>query len=148
MIILTLLLPVITTISIIFIVVAISKKEKGGEDMFKQLYVYLVLFATLMMSIGGGIGIFMGLSDLVSPSSTYYQTYSEYKDMRLMDYEGKKTKDISEEELRSDYKLYLEDQEKRTVAQAKNSIIKSIGFILIPFPIFLYFNRMRAKKEE
>lgn len=73
--------------------------------MFKQFYIYLVLFATLMMTIGGAVSIFMTAADIISPT-----TYME-------------------------------------VNVAKNQLIKSFGFIIIPFPIFLYFNRLRKKLE-
>lgn len=32
-----------------------NASPKGGEDMIKKVYIYLVLFATLMMTIGGRI---------------------------------------------------------------------------------------------
>ncbi|GAA3325882.1 hypothetical protein GCM10020331_059550 [Ectobacillus funiculus] len=49
--------------------------------MVKHLYYYLVLFATLMMSIGGSVGIFfMSVADYVSPNS-YYQSFTDYKTM-------------------------------------------------------------------
>jgi hypothetical protein len=41
-------------------------------------YIYLVLFATLMMIIGGSVGAFMAVADIVSPVP-YYQTFEEFK---------------------------------------------------------------------
>ena len=72
-------LPVVI---IIFVIIAIvygkKNKEMGDEAVIRHLYTYLVLFATLMMVIGGGISIFMAAADLVSPPS-YYQSFEDYK---------------------------------------------------------------------
>lgn len=117
--------------------------------MFKQLYVHLVLFATLMMSIGGGVSVFMATADIVSPSP-YVQSFSEFKSTESIDYDekGKEIhKNIDEKELKEEYNQMLEDEEARAVKNAKNQLIKSFGFIVIPFPIFLYFNRLRKKPE-
>lgn len=141
-----LLTSVLPIVLIVFIVAIVAKnKEKAGEDMFKQLYVYLVLFATLMMSIGGAIGIFMSASDIISPSG-YYQTYADYKQSVQYD-DNKKEVKISEKELREDYKQSIQDEKERTKEQGKSGIIKSLGFIIIPLPIFFIFNRMRKNKE-
>ncbi|RFU63280.1 hypothetical protein [Bacillus sp. V59.32b] len=141
------LLTTILPIAIVaFIVMAIAKNDKkGGKDMFKQLYVYLVLFATLMMSIGGGIGIFMGVADLVSPSNMYYE-YESYESYKSGNYEEGST--IDEAQMRENYEQMIEDAKASARQQAKNTIIKSLGFIVIPLPIFLYFNKSRKKKEE
>lgn len=134
----------------VIIGVVMKQKEKGGDDMVKQLYVYVVLFATLMMSIGGAIGVFMSVADMISPSATYSQSYTDYKDgMGTYDEKtGKTHQTMSEKELRLSYDTYIQDEEKRTKNQAKNDLIKSFGFILIPLPIFFGFNRMRKTKEE
>jgi len=138
-----------TTLPIVLIVfviaVAAKNKEKVGEDMFKQLYVYLVLFATLMMSIGGAIGIFMSASDIVSPSG-YYESYSDYKQSAQYDDNGKVLKK-NETELRKEYKQMIEDEKERTKEQGKSGMVKSLGFIIIPLPIFFIFNRIRKNKE-
>jgi hypothetical protein len=137
---------VLPIVLIVFVIAVVAKnKEKAGEDMFKQLYVYLVLFATLMMSIGGAIGIFMGASDIISPSG-YYQTYGDYKQSAQYDDNGKVIK-ISEKEMRKDYKQSIQDEKERTKEQGKSTIVKSLGFIVIPLPIFFIFNRMRKNKE-
>ena len=52
-------------------------KKEGGENVIKSVYIYLVLFATLMMTIGGSIGAFMALADFIAPTP-YYQTFEEY----------------------------------------------------------------------
>ena len=52
--------------------------KEGGEDVIKSVYVYLVLFATLMMTIGGTVASFMAIADMVAPTP-YYQTFEEFK---------------------------------------------------------------------
>ncbi|MBS4211749.1 MULTISPECIES: hypothetical protein [Neobacillus] len=134
---------------LIFIVVSVVKyKDKGGEAVIRHLYTYLVLFATLMMVIGGGISIFMAAADLISPPS-YYQSYDDYKMMKesgkIPNENGEK---LTEKELRANYEQAVEDQKNQTRGQAKNQIIKSLGFIIIPLPIFLYFNSLRKKQND
>lgn len=141
-------LPVILgVVLIVFIVALVSKNKEGGEEMIRHLYTYLVLFATLMMVIGGGISIFMATADLVSPPS-YYQSYSDFKMMKQSEkLEGQK-EEISDEQMRTEYNQIIEDEKRRQQENAKNQIIKSLGFIVIPLPIFIYFNRMRRKIIE
>ncbi|MGG1679884.1 hypothetical protein ACIFOT_29825 [Neobacillus sp. NRS-1170] len=137
-------LPIV--IIIFVIVYAVKNKEKGEEAVIRHLYTYLVLFATLMMVIGGGISIFMAAADLISPPS-YYQSYEDFKQIR----EDNKVKDekvLTEKELRSRYEQTVKDEKNRVKESAKNQIIKSLGFIVIPLPIFLYFNQMRKRQSE
>lgn len=134
---------------LIFIVVSVVKyKDKGGEAVIRHLYTYLVLFATLMMVIGGGISIFMAAADLISPPG-YYQSYEDFKMMKesgkISNENGEK---LTEKELRANYEQAVEDQKNQTREQAKNQIIKSLGFIIIPLPIFLYFNSLRKKQSD
>jgi hypothetical protein len=145
----SLILTLLPGILIVFVLVyALKNREKGDEHVVRHLYTYLVLFATLMMVIGGGISIFMAAADLISPPA-YYQTFSDYKQMREMDKEGQSNKvERTEEELRADYDQMIEDEKNRETQRAKNQLIKSLGFIAIPLPIFLYFNRMRKRQAE
>ena len=133
---------------IVFILLAMMKwKKEGEEDVFRQLYVHLVLFATLMLSIGGGIGIFMGLSDYISPPP-YYESYDSFKQMKLVEAKDSQ-QTVSEEKIRAEYDWNVEDRKETVKQEAKNTMIKSLGFIVIPLPIFLYFNngRIRDKKS-
>ncbi|WP_108669285.1 hypothetical protein [Peribacillus acanthi] len=141
---LTTILPVIVIVFVI--AVAVKNKERGEEYMFRHLYTYLVLFATLMMVIGGGISIFMATADLVSPPG-YYQTYQEFKTNKQYEKEAGKGESLSEAELKAEYEMMVEDEKARQKNNAKNQLIKSLGFIIIPLPIFLYFNRMRKRGE-
>jgi hypothetical protein len=146
---LTAFLPVVI---IIFVIIAIvygkKNKEKGDEAVIRHLYTYLVLFATLMMVIGGGISIFMAAADLVSPPS-YYQTFEDFKTIYQdgkVQVEG--SEKLSEEKIRAKYDQAVKDDKNRAQENAKNQIIKSLGFIVIPLPIFLYFNNMRKKQSD
>ncbi|CAM3707991.1 hypothetical protein [Mesobacillus zeae] len=143
---LTSFLPMVIIIFIVFY--AVKNKEKGGELIVRNIYTYLVLFATLMMVIGGGISIFMAAADFVSPSG-YYQSYAEYKE--TTQYDGKdevKKEQISEKELRESYDEMIIEEKARTKENAVNQIIKSLGFIVIPLPVFLYFNKQRKRLVE
>lgn len=142
------LLPLIVgAVFVAFLIVVLAKNKEGGESVIRHLYTYLVLFATLMMVIGGGISIFMATADLVSPPS-YYQSYSDFKMMKQSEkFEGQK-EEVSEEELRTEYDQLIADEKRRQQENAKNQIIKSLGFIVIPLPIFIYFNRLRRKTVE
>lgn len=131
----------------IFSVPAIKNKEIGGDIVFRHLYTYLVLFATLMMVIGGGVSIFMATADLISPTG-YYQSYTEYKQMTINGkIEGSK-ENLSDEEIQANYEQYLKEEKERQKDRAINQIIKSTGFIIIPLPVFLYFNKRRKHSEE
>lgn len=133
---------------IAFIIIAAVKNKEGGEKMIRHLYTYLVLFATLMMVIGGGISIFMATADLVSPPA-YYQSYSDFKMMKEAEkVPGENQESLSEDELKTQYDQLIEDEEQRQKNNAVNQIIKSLGFIVIPLPIFIYFNRLRKKIIE
>lgn len=146
-----LLIPVLVLMIVIFIVAAAvltakNKSEaKGGEFGMKTAYVYLVLFATLMMTIGGGVGVFMAAADLVAPSG-YVQSFEEYKMMRESGKLGGGEQTLSEEELQKGYDRTVAEQQQRMEDQAKNMLIKSLGWIIIPLPVFLMFQR-RLRKE-
>lgn len=148
MIVFSLLITIMPIVILVFILAfALKNKEKGGETVVRHLYTYLVLFATLMMVIGGGVSIFMATADLVSPSG-YYQSFSEYKQMYSNEKTEENKTEISEKELRSNYDQYLEDEKQRQKDGAVNQIIKSLGFIIIPLPVFLYFNKLRKQYVE
>src|SRR4051812_6277861 len=139
---LILFLPVIL---IVFVIAyAVKNKEMGDEAVIRHLYTYLVLFATLMMVIGGGISIFMAAADLVSPQG-YYQSYQDFKQMREDGKTGGNSHNLTEEEIRENYNQLVKDEKSRERERAKNQIIKSLGFIVIPLPVFLYFNNMRKR---
>lgn len=142
-------LPVVIVIFVIFTIVYSKRnKEMGDEAVIRHLYTYLVLFATLMMVIGGGISIFMATADLVSPPG-YYQNYEDFKQVY---HDGKvpteESQKLSDDEIRERYDQMVKDEKNRARENAKNQIIKSLGFIVIPLPIFLYFNNMRKRQSD
>ncbi|NLI89699.1 MAG: hypothetical protein GX366_04750 [Epulopiscium sp.] len=155
------LFPVISLaiiIGIIFVIAVAIKagnknisEDEGGEDMIRNIYVYLVLFATLMMSIGGSVAAFMAVADLVSPAP-YYQSYEDFRRWEVnekYEYEDeeKDRKIPSEEELRDRYDFMVEGEMQKQKVQAKNSLIKSLGWIIIPAGIFITFQRRLMKNK-
>ncbi|HOC08472.1 MAG TPA: hypothetical protein PKN88_03015 [Bacillota bacterium] len=118
--------------------------------MIKNVYIYLVLFATLMMTIGGSVGVFMAAADIVAPAY-YYQSFEDYKrwNTEKPAVEGEQTEqpELTEEELKARYDAMVQQEKERQIERAKNNLIKSFGWIAIPLPVFLYFQRRLAKKE-
>ncbi|MDI3328707.1 MAG: hypothetical protein QJR06_09150 [Alicyclobacillaceae bacterium] len=120
--------------------------------MIRKIYLYLVLFATLMMSIGGCVGAFMNLSDIVVPQG-YYQDYASYREMRLQEpaklrAEGKPAPEPADEAtIRADYERMVEEQTQQTRRRGINGLIKSLGWIVIPLPVFLWYSR-KLKEER
>lgn len=134
-------------VTILLVVVGVKlQQQQGGEDVIKNVYLYLVLFATLMMTIGGSVGAFMAVADIVSPAP-YYQSFEDYKNMHHKEnYDpeqpGAVEKEMpSEEELRASYDAMVAAEKERAVNRAKNSLIKSFGWIVIPLPVFIFFQR-------
>ncbi|OUM90307.1 MAG: hypothetical protein BAA01_15725 [Bacillus thermozeamaize] len=116
----------------------------------RTIFIYAVMFATLMMTVGGGVGAFMAMADLVSPPA-YYQSFQDYKQMRQHEAESKDTTgkpaQLSEEELKKEYEEMIAAEQARIRQSAINSLIKSLGWILIPFPVFLYMQRLQRARE-
>lgn len=139
-------IPAITIALLVLVIASIKiKSEEEGQDMLKNVYHYLVLFATLMMVIGGSIGVFMSLADIVSPAP-YHQSFEEYRQWDQP--EGEKNTPVkSEEELRKAYDAMIKLDEEQSKKQAINMLIKSFGWIIIPLPIFVYFQRRLRQKE-
>lgn len=148
-------ISVIIPLAVIAIIVLIvtgikAEPEKGGEEVIKNVYVYLVLFATLMMTIGGSVGIFMAAADIVSPVS-YHQSFEDYKRYggmeKVVPPDGEKDVKLTEEELLARYEDMVNTEKERQMARAKNSLIKSFGWIIIPFPVFIYFQRRLVNRK-
>jgi hypothetical protein len=130
-----------------------SPKERSenempkSNDMIKTLYTYVVLFATLMMTIGGCVGIFMGIADYVAPHG-YYQTYQEYKQQMLHNPTGT-NQSMSEEQILHEYTLMKQEREDQERIGAIHTLLASLGWIVIPLPVFLYFQRqVRIGKSQ
>lgn len=140
---------IVIVLAILIITGVKVEREKGGEEVIKSVYLYLVLFATLMMSIGGSVGIFMAAADIISPNA-YYQSFEEY---RLSGAQEKintavqgNTK-LSDEEMLARYNAMVSAEKERQIQRGKNNLIKSLGWIIIPLPVFFYFQRRLAKKD-
>lgn len=143
---LVLLFPVIIVLVIILLIYGFkTKKDEEGMDYMKSVYIYLVLFATLMMSIGGSVGVFMSAADVISPAP-YHQSFEEYKqwgnEMQAGDKEANRK---TEEELRVSYDAMVKREIEQAKQQAVNSLLKSFGWIIIPLPVFLFFQRRLRK---
>ncbi len=138
---LVVLLGVLALVMILIVGVRGESKYEGEETM-KKVYVYLVLFATLMMTIGGGVAAFMAVADMIAPTG-YYQTFEEYKQMseKMETAPGVTVNKLSEEQLKSNYDAMVVVEKQRQIDRATNNLIKSLGWIIIPFPVFIYFQR-------
>lgn len=125
-----------------------KSKTNGGENMIKNVYIYLVLFATLMMTIGGSVAAFMALADIVAPPP-YYQSFEEYSRWGGVEKPvGNTTEKLTEAELRENYEAAVRSHRATSIERSKNSLVKSFGWIIIPLPIFIYFQRrLNAAKE-
>lgn len=151
----SMLIPILIAALIVIIIAIIAgvknTHEKGGEDVIKHVYVYLVLFATLMMTIGGSVATFMAAADIIAPAP-YYQSFEDYKRWNTSEKPSGENTDeevtLSDEELRDRYDAMVEAEKDRQISRAKNNLIKSFGWIIIPLPIFIYFQRRLARKEE
>lgn len=112
--------------------------------MIRKIYLYLVLFATLMMTIGGSVSVFMNLADLIAPTP-YYMSYEEYRMYQVPKEDTAAT--LSEEEIRAAYDRMVEETRQQEINRSLNSIIKSLGWIVIPLPVFIYYQRKLNRSE-
>lgn len=140
-----LIIPLLIIVVVGLVIAGIKGSSEEGGDVMKNVYVYLVLFATLMMVIGGSVAAFMAGADLVAPAP-YHQTYEEFKRWGV-DKEGT-DQVISEDELKERYDSMVKAEKERQTIRAKNNLIKSFGWIVIPLPVFLYFQRRMEKKKQ
>lgn len=149
----SILIPLVIAALVVLIISGVKvDPEKGGEEVIKNVYIYLVLFATLMMTIGGSIGIFMAAADIVAPAP-YHQSFEEFKRWGSVEKpglarEGQEEAKLSDEELKIRYEEMVKAEKERQTARAQNSLIKSFGWIVIPLPVFTYFQRRLLKKRS
>jgi Ca2+/Na+ antiporter len=145
-----LIVPAVILLIILAVAGIRAESKEGGEDVIKNVYIYLVLFATLMMTIGGSVGVFMAVADIVAPAY-YYQSFEDYKrwnaEKPAVEGEEVEKPQLTEEELRERYDAMVQQEKERQVERAKNNLIKSFGWIAIPLPVFMYFQRRLVKKE-
>ena len=119
-----------------------------GKYMMKNAYIYVVLFATLMMIIGGSVSAFMAIADIVAPTP-YHQSFEEFRQWNLEKPEipGAKA-NISEAEIIKRYEALVIAEKDRQVNRAKNNLIKSMGWVIIPLPVFVIFQRRLKSSPE
>ncbi len=116
--------------------------------MMKNVYIYVVLFATLMMIIGGSVSAFMAVADIVTPAP-YHQSFEEYRQWGSEKSEKPASKaNLSETELKARYDALVVAENDRQVNRAKNSLVKSMGWIIIPLPVFIVFQRRLKSSPE
>lgn len=150
--IISLIIPIIIILLIVLVTAGIKvESQTGGDQMIKNVFIYLVLFATLMMTIGGSIGAFMSIADIVVPAP-YHQSFEEFKRWGMekpnpvLETTPKST--LSEKDLKEQYDAMVLTETERQIARAKNSLIKSFGWIAIPLPVFLFFQRRLVKNNS
>lgn len=148
--------PLVLLVLIIASVIGVKRTSEEslerGNDMIKTVYVYLILFATLMMTIGGTVAAFMAVADIVSPPS-YSPSFEQYRSPSIQ-YKGEvapstsvaPTQTVSDEDLKTRYAQMIIDEKAITKQRAVNSLIKSFGWIIVPLPIFMYYQR-RIKQQ-
>ncbi len=125
-----------------------TSQAEGGNLVIKNVYIYLVLFATLMMTIGGSVAAFMAVADMVYPTP-YYQSFEEYKQFdKQRNPDGENLEKLSETELKARYDAMVTSEISRQKSRAQNSLIKSLGWIIVPLPIFIYYQRRLREKEN
>ncbi len=125
-----------------------TSQAEGGNQVIKNVYIYLVLFATLMMTIGGSVAAFMAVADIVYPTP-YYQSYEEYRQIGLQkDPNQENFEQLSEPELKSRYEAMVAAELNRQKSRAQNTLIKSLGWIIVPLPVFVYYQRRLREKDN
>lgn len=135
--------PLTFLVFVIFVVAAaIYPTQIRREHMIKTIFNYIVLFITLMMVLGGSIGIFLSLADILVPTTTDNQTFEEYKLYNNVKFVNDSEVKLSDEQLRTMYDESIVLSNQKIVIQAKKNLIRSIGFIIVPLPFFLYFTRL------
>ena len=79
----------------------------------------------------------------------YYQSFEEYKmyGHKAPVAEGQGDTELSEEELLERYNAMVATEQARQVNRAVNSLIKSLGWIIVPLPIFIYYQKRIPKRE-
>ncbi|AXI08449.1 hypothetical protein CV093_06045 [Oceanobacillus sp. 143] len=114
--------------------------------MVKRIYIYLVLFATLMMVIGGSISTFSAIASIVAPEG-YYMSYPEYVQVYHTNYGETKEVTKTKEELQEEYEMHIFREKELEKTRNINRLLQSLGWVLVPLPIFIFTSRHLKKKE-
>lgn len=113
----------------------------------RQVYLYVVSFATLMMLIVGTVQLINGLVDLVYPDPAAYPQMSEIK-IRALEMQAKdpslRAEDIE--------KQYLEEAGRQAAVQRHYRIkrfINSLALVAVSLPFYLYhWRKIRLERGE
>ncbi|MFC7371888.1 hypothetical protein ACFQPF_09375 [Fictibacillus iocasae] len=133
--------------TVLAVCIAQFKRERS-EDMFRQLYMYLVLFVTLMMLMKGSVEIFKNIADLSSPQM-YYMNYVEFKNSEITLAKETKMDIPSDFALQERYDAGVNSFNEQEKNRGVNNLIQSLGWIAIPLPVFLYFQyRLRRERKQ
>jgi hypothetical protein len=102
----------------------------------RQVYLYLVCFATLMLVLIGSIQLVMGIVDLVYPERNGYPTAYEMT-ARYSELNAKNAAITLQDAARlaKEERRRQEDAMRRT--RVKN-LIRSAAFIAVAFPVYAY----------
>lgn len=119
--------------------------------MIRKIYVYLVLFATLMMTIGGSISVFVSLTHLIAPD-TYVMSYEDYVQSYHTESDekgnGKHSTKTLKDQYKTDYADYIQQEEDSEKKRNLHRFIASFGWIIIPLPVFLWMQRKLHTEEK
>lgn len=103
----------------------------------RQVYLYLVSFATLMMLIVGSVQLIMGVIDLIYPDPTKGMGYFYDTKMRLSDLQ-KQYPNITQEELDKQLQDEKLNQEASWRYQQIRRFINSLALVVVSLPFYLY----------
>lgn len=149
----SMILPIVLLVVLGLIIGLIAAATKvntseGGNNVIRNVFIYLVLFATLMMTIGGSVAAFMAVADIIAPVP-YHQSFEDFKQWGMEKMEAGKgsNANLSEAEIRARYEAMVKTERERQIDRAKNSLIKSMGWIIIPLPVFIYYQRRLSNRE-
>jgi hypothetical protein len=112
----------------------------------RNVYLYLVSFATLMMLIVGTVQLIMGVVDLVYPDPTKGMGYYDAK-MRMSDMQ-QKNPNITQEDFEKQIQEEKQNQEAAWHYQKIRSFINSLILVLVSLPIYLYHWRKIQKSVD
>ena len=137
---------------VIVLAAVAAGKKNGGDDVIRNVYMYVVLFATLMMTIGGSVGVVMNFADMVSPPA-HWQTFEDYVRMNEAEIHADRESQVpreqlTQEELQVRYDAMVDSYKEMQVERAKNNMIKSFAWIIVPLPVFLSFRRMIERQTR
>lgn len=119
---------------------------EGRQWNIRQVYLYLVCFATLMMLIIGLVQLIMGVVDLIYPDPNIAPRYLDTK-MRVSEMQ-RNNPSITQEDLE---KQIQEENERQVVSQKYYQVkrfINSLALVVVSLPVYLYHWRKIQRGGE